>query len=37
MGVIFVGQVSGLSHKRSTTDWCTKITATEALDEWLTA
>lgn len=37
MGVIFVGQVSGLSHKHSSTDWCTKITATEALDEWLTA
>lgn len=37
IGVIFVGQISGLSHKHSTTDWTTKITATEALDEWLNA
>jgi len=37
LGVIFVGQVSGLSHKHNNTDWTTKITATEALDEWLTA
>lgn len=37
LGVIFVGQVAGLSHKHSTTEWCTKITATEALDQWLTA
>lgn len=32
LGVIFVGQVSGLSHKHSATEWTTKITATEALD-----
>ena len=37
LGVIFVGQVSGLSHKHSSTEWTTKITATEALDQWLTA
>lgn len=36
LGVIFVGQVSGLSHKHSSTEWTTKITATEALDQWLT-
>ncbi len=27
LGVIFVGQVSGLSHKHSSTEWTTKITA----------
>ena len=37
LGVIFVGQVSGLSHKHRSTEWTTKITATEALDQWLTA
>lgn len=37
LGVIFVGQVAGLSHKHSNTEWRTKITATEALDQWLTA
>lgn len=37
LGVIFVGQVSGLSHKHSSAEWTTKITATEALDQWLTA
>lgn len=35
MGVIFVGQVSGVSHKQSGVEWQTKITATAALDQWL--
>ena len=35
IGCIFVGKVAMLSHKKDTTDWTTKITATVALDEWL--
>lgn len=35
MGVIFVGQVSGVSHKQSGVEWQTKITATAALNQWL--
>ena len=37
IGAVFVGKVAGLSHKKDTTDWITKITATVALDEWLSA
>jgi len=37
IGAIFVGQVAGLSHKKERTEWITKITATVALDEWLSA
>lgn len=37
IGTIFVGQISTISHSHDTTDWKTKITATEALEEWLTA
>ncbi len=35
MGVLFVGQVAGCSHKQSGVEWQTKITATAALDQWL--
>lgn len=35
IGVIFVGQVSSVSHKQTATDWQSKITATAALDQWL--
>ena len=35
MGVLFVGQVSGCSHKHSGVEWQTKIQATTALDQWL--
>jgi len=35
IGCIFVGKVAGLSHKKDSTDWTTKITATVALDQWL--
>lgn len=37
IGCLFVGKVAALSHKKDTTDWTTKITATVALDEWLSA
>ncbi len=37
IGCLFVGAVAALSHKKDTTDWTTKITATVALDEWLSA
>lgn len=37
VGCLFVGQIAGLSHKYSTPDWTTKITATVALEEWLTS
>lgn len=37
MGAIFVGKVAALSHKKESTDWVTKITATVALDEWLSS
>lgn len=35
VGVLFVGQVSTVSHKQNGVDWQTKITATAALDQWL--
>lgn len=35
VGVIFVGQVSACSHQHQGTEWITKITATAAMDEWL--
>lgn len=35
VGVLFVGQVSAVSHKQNGVDWQTKITATAALDQWL--
>ena len=35
IGVIFVGQVASLSHKKERTEWVTKLTATVSLDEWL--
>ena len=35
VGCLFVGRVAALSHKKDTTDWTTKITATVALNEWL--
>lgn len=34
-GVLFVGQVAGVSHKQSGVEWQTKITATAALSQWL--
>ena len=37
IGVIFVGQIAGIKHSHSSTEWATKITASEALEEWLTA
>lgn len=37
IGCLFVGKVAALSHKKDTTDWTTKIMATVALDEWLSA
>lgn len=37
IGVLFVGQVAGCSHKQSGVEWQTKITATAALDQWLNA
>lgn len=37
IGCLFVGKVASLSHKKDTTDWTTKIMATVALDEWLSA
>lgn len=37
MGVIFVGQVAGMSHKREDTGWTTKITAAEVLEQWITS
>jgi len=37
VGCIFVGAVAGLSHRKDATDWTTKITATVALEQWLSA
>jgi CYTH domain-containing protein len=37
IGCILVGKVAGLSHKKDSTDWTTKITATVATNEWLDA
>lgn len=37
VGGLFVGAVAALSHKKDATDWTTKIIATVALDEWLSA
>jgi hypothetical protein len=37
VGCLFVGKVAALSHKKHATDWTTKIIATVALDEWLSA
>lgn len=34
-GVLFVGQVAGVSHKQNGVEWQTKITATAALSQWL--
>lgn len=36
LGVIFTGQISRATHTHSGTEWITKITAAEALEEWLT-
>ena len=37
IGAIFVGKVSACSHKHDKTNWITSITATAAMDEWLSA
>lgn len=37
VGCLFVGKVAALSHRKDATDWTTKIIATVALDEWLSA
>ena len=37
VGAIFVGKVSACSHKHDKTNWITSITATAAMDEWLSA
>ena len=35
LGALFVGQVSGVTHKQSGVEWQTKINATAALSQWL--
>lgn len=37
VGCLFVGKVAALSHKKDATDWQTKITATVALNEWMSS
>lgn len=37
VGSIFVGQVSACSHKHQNADWITEISATAAMDQWLSA
>ena len=37
IGAIFVGKVSACSHKHDKTNWITSITATAAMDEWLSS
>ena len=37
VGAIFVGQVSACSHKHQNTEWITEISATAAMDQWLSA
>lgn len=37
IGVIFTGKVSRVVHKQEDTEWITTITASEALEEWLTS
>lgn len=37
IGAIFVGKVSACSHKHDRTNWITSITATAAMDEWLSS
>jgi hypothetical protein len=37
IGCILVGKVAGLSHKKDSTEWTTKIIATVATNEWLDA
>jgi hypothetical protein len=37
VGTIFVGKVSRVTHKKEATEWITTITATEALEEWLSS
>lgn len=37
VGCLLVGKVAALSHRKDATDWTTKIIATVALDEWLSA
>lgn len=37
VGAIFVGQVSACSHKRQNTEWITEISATAAMDAWLSS
>lgn len=37
VGAIFVGKVSSCSHQHDKVNWITTITATAALDEWLSA
>ena len=37
VGAIFVGHVSACSHKHQNTEWITEISATAAMDQWLSA
>ena len=37
VGAIFVGQVSACSHKHQNTEWITEISATAAMDQWLSS
>ena len=37
VGAIFVGQVSACSHKHQNTEWITEISATAAMDAWLSS
>lgn len=37
VGAIFVGQVSACSHKHQSTEWITEISATAAMEQWLSA
>lgn len=37
VGSIFVGQVSACNHKHQNTEWITEISATAAMDQWLSA
>ena len=37
VGSVFVGQVSACNHKHQNTEWITEISATAAMDQWLSA
>lgn len=37
VGAIFAGQVSACSHKHQNTEWITEISATAAMDQWLSS